>query len=360
MPFPLWSMRPISLYRLRCLSLAMLCALFGTAPVHALSDGEVDSLLDEGERMQALMVRMQTQLGQPALAGALRPTNSARRTRIQSLSPWAPMSAMLESSLRERWFQSIERGVLGVFSQVPSAWENEGQTTVPVGFVRGEESPWYGALQVHSPTSGSGVASASGIAGVRARLAVAPTFEDGSFLHFGVSFHSMDTTMRRPELAIQDPEHTGVKNFSRALGVDLGYVQGDYAVQAQYLTSTGRDPEQLYWGSSSDRKRSRDGFYISGAWRLSGEQTPDRYAPGLLTHLQPRDEEGVWDVVVRYANLGESPSDSRRNPSGSMALGVHWRANPTFALELDFVEGSGESLDLPFGSDLSLRGVFSF
>ena len=244
-----------------------------------------------------------------------------------------------------------------MFSKMPSVWEDEGQATVPVGFVRGEESPWYGALQVHSHASG--VASVSGLTGVRARLAVAPMFEDGSFLHFGVSFHSMDTTMRRLELASQDQDYAVAKKFSRGLGFDVGYVQGDYAVQAQYLTTKGRDPNTLL-GSGYDRDKSRDGFYISGAWRLSGERAQDHYASGLLAYLQPRDEEGVWDVVVRYANLGESPRDSRRNPSGSTALGVHWRASPTFALELDFVEGSGESFDLSLDSDLSLRGVFSF
>ncbi len=329
-----------------------------TPSSYALSEDEVDSLLDEGARMRTLMLRMQTQLNQPALPGIGKAVESKGRLGLESSTPWAPMSVMLEGSLRERWFQSIERGVLSSSLRSPDPWEGGEKVSVAVGFVQGEDLPWYGALRVHGH---QGSEDALALTGVRARLTVAPRFEDGSFLHFGVSFHSMEHVTEKPPLASIDPAYAPPQNFSRGLGIDLGYVQGDYAFQAQYLTSSGSEPNLLFSGSPHPHEgEPRDGFFVSGAWRLSGEQAEGPYASGLLSHLEPRDEEGMWDLVVRYANLGESPKDLRRNPSGSVLLGIHWRASPTLAVELDFVEGTGESLDLPVGSDLSLRGVFSF
>ena len=80
---------------------------------------------------------------------------------------------------------------------------------------------------------------------------------------------------------------------------------------------------------------------------------------GLLAHIEPRDEGGIWELVVRYANLDRVADEFARN-TDSMLLSIHWHANPTLALELDYVEGNGEDFRALNDSGLTLRGTLSF
>lgn len=331
-----------------CVSLALLLA----APAQALSENEIDSLVDEGARMKELMMRMQSQLNQSGLPenGASQISNTGN---TGNASPWASTSAMLDGSLRDRWFRTIEQGVLGRFATSPSEEDQDAQLPVVVGFVHGEEIPWYGSLQVRGYDENSALADS---AEVQAQLMVAPRFEDGSFLHVGLSFQSFsywgeDTGF--DALANEEAESQGSGRF---LALDIGYSQESYAIQAQYLKSRERSEGLTF----RDRdKENADGFHIRGAWRITGEHTQSRYAPGLLAHIEPRDEEGIWELVVRYANLDDRTTNTERN-SDSMLLGIHWRADSELALELDYVEGNGEDFRALNDGGLTLRGTLSF
>ena len=172
------SLLPRFAFQFACVSLSLLLA----APAQALSENEIDSLVDEGARMKELMMRMQSQLNQSGLheSGASQISNAGNTSNA---SPWASTSAMLDGSLRDRWFQIIEQGVLGRFASSPGEENQDAQVPVVVGFVHGEEIPWYGSLQVRGYDENSALADS---AEVQARLMVAPRFEDGSFLHVGL------------------------------------------------------------------------------------------------------------------------------------------------------------------------------
>ncbi len=331
-----------------CVGLALSLA----APAQALSENEIDSLVDEGARMKELMMRMQSQLNQSGLpgSGASQISNAGN---TGNASPWASTSAMLDGSLRDRWFRTIEQGVLGRFATSPAEEDQDAQVPVVVGFVHGEEIPWYGSLQVRGYNENSALADS---AEVQAQLMVAPRFEDGSFLHVGLSFQSFSywgEDAGFDALATEEMESQGSGRF---LALDIGYSQESYAIQAQYLKSRERSEGLIF----RDRdKANADGFHIRGAWRITGEHTQSRYAPGLLAHIEPRDEEGIWELVVRYANLDDRATDTERN-SDSMLLGIHWRADSELALELDYVEGNGEDFRALNDGGLTLRGTLSF
>ena len=340
-------------YQCACLGLGLLFAV----PAQALSEHEIGSLMDEGARMKTLMLRMQTQLSQPVLPGGgtseALDQDGAISLNVAGTSPWTPTSAMLEGSLRDRWFRTIEQGVLGRFARPSDEPGFETQVPAVVGFVHGEEIPWYGSLQVRGYGESPGVTDSSE---VQAQLMVAPRFEDGSFLHVGLSFQSFSYWGADLDLAMLSGEEAGAQRSGRHLAVDIGYSQESYAIQAQYLKSRAQT-EGL---SSRDRAMANaDGFHIRGAWRITGEQTQSRYAPDLLAHIEPRDEEGIWELVVRYANL-DNGAKNRERDFDSMLLGIHWYADSTLALELDYVEGSGKDFRALNDSGLTLRGTLSF
>ena len=340
-------------YQLACAGLGLLLA----APAQALSDNEIDSLVDEGARMKELMMRMQSQLNQSALPGSGRSAIPGRNSEVgldlAVDSPWASTSAMLDGSLRDRWFQMIEQGVLGRFADSFDGQDQDVQVLPVVGFVHGEEIPWYGSLQVRGYDSSPGVADS---AEVQARLMVAPRFEDGSFLHVGLSFQSFSYWGEDAVLDMLTGEELESQGSGQHLALDIGYSQESYAIQAQYLKSKAR-VEGL--SLRNREKVNADGFHIRGAWRITGEHTQSRYAPGLLAHIEPRDEEGIWELVVRYANLADQTKNLEKN-SDSMLLGIHWRADSTLALELDYVEGNGEDFRALNDDGLTLRGTLSF
>lgn len=315
------------------------------APAAALTDHEVDHLLDESARMRALVQRMQT-LNGPALG-----PDAPGPERSAGAAVPAPPSAMLAAAQRERWLRSIERGVLGRF-----AADSEAAAAEPaaVGFVGGDED-WYGALRVEGQERR---ARATDPLDVQARVLVAPRFEDGSFFHVGVSYYSSGTPDAAEDFLSAALPPADDFRPGRYWGIDLGYAWDDYRVQAEYRQADAAAGGGVRPPAAADP--ATDGFYIQGAWRIAGEPEAGRYAPGLLRHLTPRGESGIWELVVRYANLDPAAAAGRGRDSGSMLLGIHWRADSTLALELDYVEGNGEDFRALNDGGLTLRGTLSF
>ena len=322
--------------------------LLATTPAAALTDHEVDRLMDESARMRALVQRVQALNGPaPRLPGAGPELSAA------GAAP-APTSAMLAAAQREQWFRSIEQGVLGRFA---SDFEPAGTEAAPaaVGFVGGDEA-WYGALRVEGQERR---ARPTDPLDVRARVLVAPRFEDGSFFHVGVSYRSTGAPDEAEEfLGLALPPAADDFRSGRYWGIDLGYAWDAYRVQAEYRQADLANGGGTRLPAVADP--ATDGFYIQGAWRITGEPEAGRYAPGLLRHLTPRAEDGIWELVVRYASLNPATAAGGRRDSDSMLLGIHWRANSTLALELDYVEGNGEDFRALNDGGLTLRGTLSF
>lgn len=329
------------------LSLAL--GLLAAAPAAALTDHEVDHLLDESARMRALVQRMQTLNGPAPRPGAPAPELAAG-----AAAP-APSSAMLAAGQRERWFRSIERGVLGRFAAEPEPAGADAAAPAAVGFVGGDED-WYGALRVEGQERR---ARATDPLDVQARVLVAPRFEDGSFFHVGVSYRSAGAPDEAADfLALAAPPAADDFRAGRYWGIDLGYAWDAYRVQAEYRQAESAASGGVRPPAVADP--ATDGFYVQGAWRIAGEPEAGRYAPGLLRHLTPRAESGIWELVVRYASLDPAAAAGRGRDSDSMLLGIHWRADSTLALELDYVEGNGEDFRALNDGGLTLRGTLSF
>ena len=296
--------------------------------------------------MRALMQRMQTLNGPASLAAA---------PALEAAAP-APASAMLAAAQREQWFRSIERGVLGRFAADSEATAGAAAAEpVAVGFVDGGEE-WYGALRLAGQERR---ARPTDPLDVQARVLVAPRLEDGSFFHVGVSYRSAGAPDEAAEfLGAGLPPAADDFRSGRSWGIDLGYAWDDYRVQAEYRQADAAAGGGVRPPAVADP--ATDGFYIQGAWRISGEPEAGRYAPGLLRHLTSRVDGGIWELVVRYASLDPAASAGPGRDSDSMLLGIHWRADSTLALELDYVEGNGEDFRALNDGGLTLRGTLSF
>ena len=324
-------------------ALSVALSFLAAGPAAALTDREVDHLLDESARMRALMQRMQTLNGPASLAAA---------PALESAAP-APASAMLAAAQRERWLRSIEQGVLGRFAA--EAETADAGAPVAVGFVDGDEE-WYGALRLAGQERR---ARPTDPLDVQARVLVAPRLEDGSFFHVGISYRSAGAPDQAAEfLDAGLPPAADDFRSGRSWGIDLGYAWDDYRVQAEYRQADAAAGGGVRPPAVADP--AADGFYIQGAWRISGEPEAGRYAPGLLRHLTPRADGGIWELVVRYASLDPAAAVGGGRASDSMLLGIHWRADSTLALELDYVEGNGEDFRALNDGGLTLRGTLSF
>ena len=213
--------------------------------------------------MKALMLRMRTQLNAPALPGVNAIPAPSPKERIDlGLAVDSPRNspiAMLDGTLKDRWFRTIEEGVLGRFAASSGSIERISAPVV-VGFVHGEEIPWYGSLQVHGYDEDPTPAEA------QVHLMVAPRFGDGSFLHVGLTFDSISYWREELDRASLSSEEAGASG--RQLTLDFGYSQESYGIQAQYSKSSIRTAENL--SQHLRPEAESDGFHIRGAWRITG------------------------------------------------------------------------------------------
>ena len=342
--------------RTLCIVPALGLTYAGWVSVSLAQDDE--QLTDEVVQMQVLMQRMQSQMNEetPAAGG-----------KTEKLSPLAdqdtasdPIGASREpiahvvsadSAVREFWLRRVERSVLGRFAD--QFVEADNFVTV-VEFVGGEEIPRFGRVQVREQGTDDRMTPPE----VQARLAVVPRFSDGGFLHAGLLFQSSslwEQSLNFDSVAVHDVPFLG---SGYSLGIELEYVQDTYSIQAHYLTSD-TDGTQAKFGTHSDTESAdhQDGFHIQGAWSIVGERSEPKYASSSLSYLTTRPKDDVWELVMRYTNLGEAV---RGQNSDSLSLGLHWQMDSSLVLELDYVEGSIRDFQALTDGGVTVRGMWLF
>lgn len=124
------------------------------------------------------------------------------------------------------------------------------------------------------------------------------------------------------------------------------------------VTLTGQYGQLRITRQSAQPDTQFDGFFIYGAWLLTGEQRGfkhgnfDRISP--LNNVDGHGGWGAWEVALRYddADLSNTPVASRAgNKAHSWTAGLNWYWNPNMKLQFNYIRFKGINTPLdPIGT----------
>jgi len=180
---------------------------------------------------------------------------------------------------------------------------------------------------------------------VAARITALPIDTKTSLLHLGIAgrwAQAPDGKLQykaHPEV-YEAPHFVDTGSFAATdesqMGLELAWQQGPLLATAEYLAD---------WVSSSDSKNPFfDGFYVSVAWMLTGEQRPYNHAGAYFGAVSPRHPlfAGGWgalELATRYSwtDLNDALIHGGRFDRAS--LGVNWYATDNLRLEFNYGYG---------------------
>lgn len=182
-----------------------------------------------------------------------------------------------------------------------------------------------------------------------ARATFAPINEGTHVWHMGAAYryaepNAGDETARfrarpgtRQSDAIRTTDTGGISNVDNydLLGLEFAYTYDKYALQGEYIFA------------SVDRQGSLsgldfDGWYVQGAWFLTGEQRPYRSANGSFGGVKVNNPlgSGGWgalELASRFAALDLNDDDINGGEQETINFGANWYPNDNVKFELNYI-----------------------
>ena len=211
------------------------------------------------------------------------------------------------------------------------------------------------------------------------RVAAAPRFSEDSFVHLGLAFSERERDEARYRVRTRFGVHTN--NAARTTladlpsgddasqwGVEAAFVTGPFSLQTEYVDleidgGSQRDENGNNVGRFSDLEG--DGYYIQGAWTLTGEQRSYKTKGAYFDKVKPKGPMGAWELVARYEEIDVEyggvvgADDSVDYDAEKMVLGVNWYANSNVKFMLNYIDADTDK-DNVDGDALSLRAQYAF
>lgn len=241
--------------------------------------------------------------------------------------------AMLEERTSSKWVSTIERSIVNEMSGAVIGKPDFGG--VSVGFATKGDMPMSGAIgvyddQVDDPDDGGNVY------GVGARFSIMPKFGDGSFLHAGASFYTVDYKGNTHRMRTRMGVHTTGRPFDTGshasddvdqFGVELAYVNGPFSLQGEFMNMESDGTDNNACGSAGtftaaevmlgdgENRASNDGAgnkYLEDpetGGRVSNTAITQMYAQGQAPHLT--DDDDTTTTIEEYLNKLETGSSFR-------------------------------------------------
>ena len=200
--------------------------------------------------------------------------------------------------------------------------------------------------------------------GINGRATFEPLFDTGKILHLGLAaYYRSDLKNGDIADAVRLTERPNIRGDNGNIidsGVILGaksllYGGAEAALVLGPLTLAGE-----YGRLKVDRgdlpSESFDGFYLLGAYMLTGETRP--FKAGNFDRVRPfrelgKDGLGAFELAARYDQLDVSNTPvlaRRRNQARSATLGLNWYFNPFAKLMFNWVHFWGDNTPLdPIG-----------
>ena len=201
--------------------------------------------------------------------------------------------------------------------------------------------------------------------GINGRATFEPVFEPGKIVHLGLaSYYRTDLKSGDTAEAVRLTERPNIRGDNGNI-IDSGVITGarsllyagaEAALVFGPLTVTG-EYGRLKVNRADLRDESFSGFYLLGAYMLTGETRPFR--TGNFDRVRPfrelgKDGLGAFELAARYDRLDVSntPVLARRgNEAHSATLGLNWYFNPFAKLMVNWVRFWGDNTPLdPVGA----------
>ncbi len=240
------------------------------------------------------------------------------------------------------------------------------------------------------------------------RIAAAPRINENSFFHLGFAYSErerdeqryrvrtrfgVNASSVRPTLA-DLPSGDDISQW----GVEGAFVTGPFSLQAEYVdlevdggtsinltegfldyTVTGvggntidvlgrrplRDAEGNPFRYSD---LDGDGYYIQGAWTITGEQRGYKTKGAYFDKIKPKGPMGAWELVARYEEIdvdydgiiGTALAGAGRVDSEAekWLLGLNWYVNNNVKFMLNYIDADTD-FDVD-GDAVSLRAQYAF
>ena len=292
----------------------------------------------------------------------------------------------LERLTSSKWITTIERAmILDVVN------EGHGQPTLGGMMVSGHHAEMANlnwALGVFDDDHED--ADADDNYAFTGRIAAAPRFSEDSFMHLGIAFSERERDEERYRVRTRFGVHTlsddcaGCRltladlpsgDDASQWGLEAAFVSGPFSLQAEYvdLEVDGGTGQLDHDGNVNTPDISvryhdleGDGYYIQGAWTLTGEQRGYKTSGAYFDKIKPRGAMGAWELVARYEEIdveyggavgGHTPATDY--DAEKMLLGVNWYANNNVKFMLNYIDAESNKDDIN-GDAISLRAQYAF
>jgi phosphate-selective porin len=158
-----------------------------------------------------------------------------------------------------------------------------------------------------------------------------------------------------------------VNGRRRRTGVELEWLPGPFSLKSEFIAVREGRKGQSLRGEDLPDLISR-GFYISGAWVLSGQAKRRSLARGRLVPFTSREAWGALELAARYEAIRFGSDGGTGNPSRSTrasnllgqservwTLGANWYLNQWTKLQANLVR---EKIEDSFRSPIEGRNLF--
>jgi phosphate-selective porin OprO and OprP len=194
------------------------------------------------------------------------------------------------------------------------------------------------------------------------RVTLAPVFDQGRLLHFGISGYRKHMTTasganfrvrQRPEVRVFGTRLVdtapNAASTSTAMALEFAGTYGPFALQGEYMRNWV-DYRQL-------EDAAFEGAYLQASWFLTGESRP--YDPGraIPGRVVPRTsiDNGGWgafEIAARISTLDLNDGMVQGGRENNLTLGLNWypTSHVRFAFNWVYFDVEGNLATLPFGS----------
>jgi phosphate-selective porin OprO/OprP len=144
--------------------------------------------------------------------------------------------------------------------------------------------------------------------GVSTRLAWYPINEQGKLIHIGAGY-TYNTPGLENRIKIDPKDETKVSQmeFLQAKVKDVkGYQNINFELAGSY--GPFRASAEYYMASMTRSEANLEtvkfsGFYVQGAWLLTGENHAWNYREAEFTQVRANSKKGAWEVAARFSNM---------------------------------------------------------
>jgi len=225
---------------------------------------------------------------------------------------------------------------------------------------------------------------------ITGRVAVAPSlnFGNNSFMHLGAAFSNRERDNDRYRVRTR----YGISSIGRnhecpncrttlgdlpagddimQWGLEGAFVTGPFSLQAEYVDlevdgGTAFNPDGTVLERYNDLEA--DGYYIQGAWTITGEQRRYKTSGGFFDKVKPKGPYGAWELVARYEEIDVeydgvrgTRADATDNEAEKMLLGLNWYPNNNLKFMLNYIDAEGELPGQDVDADaISFRAQYAF